>query len=217
MASLLRSEARTLARDIAQDDGSNTACTDAQVDSYLEEARQWYASIYPEDVYARAGIVIGVESETTLTTTETYRSLDFAFDFTSGDPMDKGEFVQLIAKQKDDALNAVPAGIMRTWACIRLTDTTWRIAVYPTQALGNTRQLHIYGHYEVEPLGSDSDNVLFGEHGSRVIARLAALEVARAAGRPAEFITNIASQLPERILTRRADLARMVGVQPART
>ncbi len=43
------------------------------------------------------------------------------------------------------------------------------------------------------------------------------MEIARAAGREPEFIAALAAQLPERVATRRADVARVLDSQPMRT
>jgi hypothetical protein len=217
MASMTRAEARTLARYLANDDGTNAACTDAQVNSYLEEARQWYASTFPEEFVAQAGsqLITTSSSEYTFTaSTYLFRSLDFAFNATSGQPMDKMDVVLIDQKLKLNAVTGADVGPMRSWGCRRLTDTDWALFTYPPNIVDMT--INVYGHYELEPLTSDA-SLLIGQHSSRVIARLAALEVARAAGREPEFIAAIAAQLPDRVATRRLDVARVLDSQPMRT
>lgn len=223
MASMTRAEARTLARYLANDDGTNAACTDAQVNSYLEEARQWYASTFPEEFVAQAGsqtFAAGDSEATFNTSTFLFRSLDFAFNATSGQPMDKMDMVLIDQKQKRNAYltglsdPAAEVGPMRSWGCRRVSDLEWALFIYPPNTGSTT--INIYGHYELEPLTSDA-SLLIGQHSSRVIARLAALEVARAAGREPEFIAAIAAQLPDRVATRRLDVARVLDSQPMRT
>ena len=225
MASLTRAEARTLARYLANDDGSNSACTDAQVNTYLEEARQWYASTFPEEFTAQAGsqLITSSTSEYTFTaSTYLFRSLDYAYISDTGEPMDKMDIVLIDQKQKLNAYyNAqIPpdaradAAPMRSWGCRRLTDTDWALFTYPANTSSLT--INIYGHYELEPLTADTA-LLVGQQGSRVIARLAAMEIARAAGRDPEFIAALAAQLPDRVATRRADVARVLDSQPMRT
>ena len=217
MASLTRAEARTLARYLANDDGSNSACTDAQVNTYLEEARQWYASTFPEEFVAQAGsqLITSALSETTFTaSTYLFRSLDYAYISDTGEPMDKMDVVLIDQKLKLNAVTGADAAPMRSWGCRRLTDTDWALFTYPANTSSLT--INIYGHYELEPLTSDTA-LLVGQQGSRVIARLAAMEIARAAGREPEFIAALAAQLPDRVATRRADVARVLDSQPMRT
>ena len=217
MASLTRAEARTLARYLANDDGSNSACTDAQVNTYLEEARQWYASTFPEEFTAQAGsqLITSSTSEYTFTaSTYLFRSLDYAYIVDTGEPMDKMDIVLIDQKLKLNAVTGADAAPMRSWGCRRLTDTDWALFTYPANTSSLT--INIYGHYELEPLTSDTA-LLVGQQGSRVIARLAAMEIARAAGREPEFIAALAAQLPDRVATRRADVARVLDSQPMRT
>ena len=217
MASLTRAEARTLARYLANDDGSNSACTDAQVNTYLEEARQWYASTFPEEFTAQAGsqLITSSTSEYTFTaSTYLFRSLDYAYISDTGEPMDKMDVVLIDQKLKLNAVTGADAAPMRSWGCRRLTDTDWALFTYPANTSSLT--INIYGHYELEPLTSDTA-LLVGQQGSRVIARLAAMEIARAAGREPEFIAALAAQLPDRVATRRADVARVLDSQPMRT
>ncbi len=217
MASLTRAEARTLARYLANDDGSNSACTDAQVNTYLEEARQWYASTFPEEFIAQAGsqLITSSTSEYTFTaSTYLFRSLDYAYISDTGEPMDKMDVVLIDQKLKLNAVTGADAAPMRSWGCRRLTDTDWALFTYPANTSSLT--INIYGHYELEPLTSDTA-LLVGQQGSRVIARLAAMEIARAAGREPEFIAALAAQLPDRVATRRADVARVLDSQPMRT
>lgn len=217
MASLTRAEARTLARYLANDDGSNSACTDAQVNTYLEEARQWYASTFPEEFIAQAGsqLITSSTSEYTFTaSTYLFRSLDYAYISDTGEPMDKMDIVLIDQKLKLNAVTGADAAPMRSWGCRRLTDTDWALFTYPANTSSLT--INIYGHYELEPLTSDTA-LLVGQQGSRVIARLAAMEIARAAGREPEFIAALAAQLPDRVATRRADVARVLDSQPMRT
>lgn len=217
MASLTRAEARTLARYLANDDGTNSACTDAQVNTYLEEARQWYASTFPDEFVAQAGsqsITSATSEYTFSTSTYLFRSLDFAYNATSGEPMDKMDIVLIDQKLKLNAVTGSDVGPMRSWGCRRINDTDWAVFTYPPNA--TTQMLNIYGHYELEPLTSDSA-LLVGQQSSRVIARLAALEIARACGREPEFIAALAAQLPDRVATRRADVARVLDSQPMRT
>ena len=217
MASLTRAEARTLARYLANDDGSNSACTDAQVNTYLEEARQWYASTFPEEFVAQAGsqLITSALSETTFTaSTYLFRSLDYAYISDTGEPMDKMDVVLIDQKLKLNAVTGADAAPMRSWGCRRLTDTDWALFTYPANTSSLT--INIYGHYELEPLTADTA-LLVGQQGSRVIARLAAMEIARAAGREPEFIAALAAQLPDRVATRRADVARVLDSQPMRT
>lgn len=217
MASLTRAEARTLARYLANDDGSNSACTDAQVNTYLEEARQWYASTFPEEFTAQAGsqLITSSTSECTFTaSTYLFRSLDYAYIMDTGEPMDKMDVVLIDQKLKLNAVTGADAAPMRSWGCRRLTDTDWALFTYPANTSSLT--INIYGHYELEPLTADTA-LLVGQQGSRVIARLAAMEIARAAGREPEFIAALAAQLPDRVATRRADVARVLDSQPMRT
>jgi hypothetical protein len=217
MASLTRAEARTLARYLANDDGTNSACTDAQVNTYLEEARQWYASTFPDEFVAQAGSqsITSLTSEYTFTTsTYLFRSLDYAFNASSGEPMDKMDIVLIDQKLKLNAVTGSDVGPMRSWGCRRINDTDWAVFTYPPNA--TTQTLNIFGHYELEPLTSDAA-LLVGQQSSRVIARLAALEIARACGREPEFIAALAAQLPDRVATRRADVARVLDSQPMRT
>lgn len=217
MASLTRAEARTLARYLANDDGSNSACTDAQVNTYLEEARQWYASTFPEEFTAQAGsqLITSSTSEYTFTaSTYLFRSLDYAYISDTGEPMDKMDIVLIDQKLKLNAVTGADAAPMRSWGCRRLTDTDWALFTYPANTSSLT--INIYGHYELEPLTADTA-LLVGQQGSRVIARLAAMEIARAAGREPEFIAALAAQLPDRVATRRADVARVLDSQPMRT
>lgn len=217
MASLTRAEARTLARYLANDDGSNSACTDAQVNTYLEEARQWYASTFPEEFTAQAGsqLITSSTSEYTFTAAPyLFRSLDYAYISDTGEPMDKMDIVLIDQKLKLNAVTGADAAPMRSWGCRRLTDTDWALFTYPANTSSLT--INIYGHYELEPLTSDTA-LLVGQQGSRVIARLAAMEIARAAGREPEFIAALAAQLPDRVATRRADVARVLDSQPMRT
>ena len=219
MASLTRAEARTLARYLANDDGSNSACTDAQVNTYLEEARQWYASTFPEEFTAQAGsqVITSVTSEYTFTaSTYLFRSLDYAFIAETGEPMDKMDIVLIDQKQKLNAVTGADAAPMRSWGCRRLGDTDWALFTYPANSVATPLTINIFGHYELEPLTSDTA-LLVGQQGSRVIARLAAMEIARAAGREPEFIAALAAQLPDRVATRRADVARVLDSQPMMT
>jgi hypothetical protein len=217
MASLTRAEARTLARYLANDDGTNSACTDAQVNTYLEEARQWYASTFPDEFVAQAGsqsITSATSEYTFSTSTYLFRSLDYAFNASSGEPMDKMDIVLIDQKLKLNAVTGSDVGPMRSWGCRRINDTDWAVFTYPPNA--TTQTLNIFGHYELEPLTSDAA-LLVGQQSSRVIARLAALEIARACGREPEFIAALAAQLPDRVATRRADVARVLDSQPMRT
>ena len=219
MASLTRAEARTLARYLANDDGSNSACTDAQVNTYLEEARQWYASTFPEEFVAQAGsqLITSALSETTFTaSTYLFRSLDYAYISDTGEPMDKMDVVLIDQKLKLNAVTGADAAPMRSWGCRRLTDTDWALFTYPVNSVTTPLTINIFGHYELDPLTSDTA-LLVGQQGSRVIARLAAMEIARAAGREPEFIAALAAQLPDRVATRRADVARVLDSQPMRT
>lgn len=220
MASLTRAEARTLVRYLVGDDGTNAACTDAQVNSYLEEARQWYAASFPEEFVAQAGsqAITSLLSETTFSTSGSYvfRSLDFAFDATTGAAMDKMDIVLIDQKLKRNAVTGEDSAPMRSWGCRRINDTDWALFTYPANSVAAPQTINIYGHYELEPLTSDAA-VLLGQHSSRVVARLAALEVARAAGRDPDFIASIAAQLPERVATRRQDVKLVLDAQPMRT
>ena len=209
MASLTRAEARTLVRYLVGDDGTNAACTDAQINSYLEEARQWYVATFPETFVDYAGnkAITSLLSETTFTTTGyVFRSLDFAFNTTTGKAMDKVDSILLEQKLKRNAITGEDSGPMTSWGCRRVNDETWTLITYPTNT--TTQGIAIYGHYELEPLTGDNA-LLFGE--------LAALEVARACGRDAAFIAALAAQLPERVATQRQDVKRMLDSQPMRT
>lgn len=218
MASLTRSEARTLARYIAQDDGSSPAVSDTEANALLEEARQWYGSTFPEDVVAQAG-AIGppIADEMTLTTSEVFRDVSFAYNSSTGMPLDKSQYPLLIQRQQADKSALVAYGDATTFAIYRVDDLNWKVATYPRMDPTNTQTINLYGHQELTPMAADANSVRFGNHGSRVIARLAALEMARAAGRPDDFLADIAAQLPERVATRRADVARLLGSQPMRT
>lgn len=219
MASLIRSEARTLARYIAQDEGTNPAVSDTEVNTYLEEARQWYGSTFPEDVVAQAtafGAPIADE-QTITTSTAVFRTIDFAYNASTGKPLDKMEYPLLIQKQQADKLALVGYGDATSFAVYRVNDTDWKVATHPRMDPANTENINLFGHAELEPMTLDANPVRFGNHGSRVIARLAALEMARAAGRPDDFLADIASQLPERVVTRRQDIARLLGPKPMRT
>lgn len=219
MASLIRSEARTLARYIAQDEGTNPAVSDTEVNTYLEEARQWYGSTFPEDVMLQAGVITFTlaSPEATLTTsTAVFRDLSYAYNATTGEPMEKTDNVLLSEKLMLNAVTAQDTGNAKVWGCMRVNDTDWTVFTYP-QLTVPSNNVVIWGHAELEPMTLDANPVRFGNHGSRVIARLAALEMARAAGRPDDFLADIASQLPERVVTRRQDIARLLGPKPMRT
>lgn len=219
MASLTRSDARTLARYIAQDDGTNPAVSDAEVNTYLEEARQWYGSTFPDDVVAQAGSLgAPLTDEMTLSTSSAvFRTIDFAYNATTGAALEKSEYPLLYANNTAQYLADSTYGDPTSFAVYRLSDTTWKVAFYPKQDPANGVQVTLFGHSELEPMSADGDALRFGNHGSRVIARLAALEMARAAGRPDDFLADIAAQLPERVATRRQDIARLLGPKPMRT
>lgn len=227
MASLTQTTAVALARLIAQDThATDPGLSTAKVESLLEEARQWYASTFQDDTFALAY----TDSETGITgsltidtmrggapaecTKATYRSLDTLM-LVSGTGLTKASILDrvdwsLLTQRIQKAGAPSGTSIATSWACRRLTDTTWNVIVFPNN--DTARKVRIYGHYEVPAMGAGAA-VLFGNHGSRVIARLAAIEVARLNGQPDDFIASIASQLPERVLTRRKDLQRLLGVQ----
>ena len=100
--------------------------------------------------------------------------------------------------------------------CSSDLDTDWALFTYPANSVASPQTINIYGHYELEPLTSDTA-VLLGQHSSRVVARLAALEVARACGRSPDFIAALAAQLPDRVATRRQDVKLVLDAQPVRT
>lgn len=216
-ASLTLATARDLARLIAQDTATTApGVSDTKANSLIEEARQWYASTFPDDTIALAynESSAGVTTSLSLTTTNTFRSLDTCFSTDSGLLYDKVDWHLLTQKSQYDTLNSVAPSTITSWGCIRTGDNTWSVIFYPSGA--SATHIRIYGHYEVPVLTGDSDLVLFGNHGSRVIARLAAIEMARLCGRPPEFIASIAANLPDRVLTRRDDLARMLATRAMR-
>jgi len=219
-ASLTLANARDLARLIAQDTATTApGVSDAKVNSLIEEARQWYASTFPEDMLAVAynETSSAVTTSLALTTTNTFRSLDTCFCTDTGTLYDKVDYYLLVQKSQKDTQASVPASDIASWGCVRdpVTDNKWNLIFYPTAAVA--RKIRIYGHYEVVPLTGDSDVLLFGHHGSRVIARLAAIEVARLCGRPTDFLASIAANLPDRVMTRRDDLKRMLANHAMRT
>jgi len=219
-ASLTLANARDLARLIAQDTATTApGVSDAKVNSLIEEARQWYASTFPEDMLALAynESSSAVTTSLALTTTNTFRSLDTCFCTDTGTLYDKVDYYLLVQKSQKDTQASVPASDIASWGCVRdpVTDNKWNLIFYPTAAVA--RKIRIYGHYEVVPLTGDSDVLLFGHHGSRVIARLAAIEVARLCGRPTDFLASIAANLPDRVMTRRDDLKRMLANHAMRT
>ena len=120
--------------------------------------------------------------------TNTFRSLDTCFSTDTGQLYDKVDWHLLTQKSQYDTQNAVAASTITSWGCIRTGDNAWSVIFYPSGAVAT--KIRIYGHYEVPVLTGDSDLVLFGNHGSRVIARLAALEMARLCGRPADFLAR---------------------------
>ena len=219
-ASLTLANARDLARLIAQDTATTApGVSDAKVNSLIEEARQWYASTFPEDMLALAynESSSAVTTSLALTTTNTFRSLDTCFCTDTGTLYDKVDYYLLVQKSQKDTQASVPASDIASWGCVRdpVIDNKWNLIFYPTAAVA--RKIRIYGHYEVVPLTGDSDVLLFGHHGSRVIARLAAIEVARLCGRPTDFLASIAANLPDRVMTRRDDLKRMLANHAMRT
>ena len=218
-ASLTLATARDLARLIAQDTATtDPGVSDTKANSLIEEARQWYASTFPDDTIALAyneASAAVTSAISPLTTTNTFRSLDTCFSTDTGQLYDKVDWHLLKQKAQYDSVNSVPASTITSWGCIRTGDNSWDVLFYPTGS--SSTHVRIYGHYEVPVLTADADPVLFGNHGSRVIARLAALEMARICGRPADFIASIAANLPERVITRRDDLARLLATQAMRT
>lgn len=217
-SSLTLATARDLARLIAQDTATtDPGVSDTKANSLIEEARQWYASTFPDDTIALAynEASAGVTTSLSLTTTNTFRSLDTCFSTDTGLLYDKVDWHLLTQKSQYDTQNSVAPSTITSWGCIRTGDNTWNVIFYPSGA--SATKIRIYGHYEVPVLTADGDAVLFGNHGSRVIARLAALEMARICGRPADFLASIAANLPERVITRRDDLARLLATQAMRT
>lgn len=219
-ASLTLATARDLARLIAQDTATtDPGVSDAKVNALIEEARQWYASTFPEDTLALAynEASAGVTASLNITTTYTFRSLDTCFCTDTGTLYDKVDYYLLSQKAQKDTLASLAATDIASWGCKRddAIDNRWNLVFYPEAAVA--RKIRIYGHYEVVPLTGDSDVLLFGHHGSRVIARLAAIEVARLCGRPTDFIASIAANLPDRVMTRRDDLKRMLAHHAMRT
>lgn len=217
-SSLTLATARDLARLIAQDTATtDPGVSDTKVNSLIEEARQWYASTFPDDTIAlaRNEASPGVTTSLSLTTTNTFRSLDTCFSTDTGLLYDKVDWHLLTQKSQYDTQNSVAPSTITSWGCIRTGDNAWSVIFYPSGAVAT--KIRIYGHYEVPVLAADIDPVLFGNHGSRVIARLAALEMARICGRQPEFLASIAANLPERVITRRDDLARLLATQAMRT
>ena len=219
-ASLTLANARDLARLIAQDTATTApGVSDTKANSFIEEARQWYASMFPDDTLGLAynESSAGVTTSLALTTSSTFRSLDTCFCTDTGTLYDKVDYYLLAQKSQKDTQTSVPASDIASWGCVRdpVVDNKWNLIFYPTAAVA--RKIRIYGHYEVAVLTGDSDVLLFGHHGSRVIARLAAVEIARLCGRPTDFIASIAANLPERVLTRRDDLKRMLANHAMRT
>ena len=219
-ASLTLANARDLARLIAQDTATtDPGVSDTKANALIEEARQWYASTFPEDTIALAYNESSAAVTASLAFTPGYamRSLDTCFSTDTGVMYDKVDYYLLSQKSQKDTQESVAASDITSWGCIRDTtvDNKWNLIFYPTAAVA--RKIRIYGHYEVTALTGDSDVLLFGHHGSRVIARLAALEMARLCGRPTDFLASIAANLPERVLTRRDDLKRMLAHHAMRT
>lgn len=218
MASLTRAQARDLARLLAQDTATTApGVSDTKANALLEEQRQWYASLFPEDTLSLAydESSPGVTTSLSLTTTDTFRTLDVCVGMYGGKLLERVDYHLLAQRSQYDTLNGVAATLATSWGAIRTGDTAWSVLLWPSDNVA--KKIRLYGHHEVAPLSADGDLVLFGNHGSRVIARLAAIELARACGRPSEFIAAIAAQLPERVMTRRADLARMLSPQAMRT
>lgn len=220
-SSLTRAQARDLARLIAQDTNStDPGVADAKANVLLEEQRQWYASLFPEDTLSLAydESSAGVTTSLSLTTTDTFRTLDVCLLNAYGTLLERVDYYLLAQRSQYDTLNGVAASQPRSWGAIRTGDNAWTVLLWPSAI--TARKLRIYGHHEVAPMTADSGAggvVLFGNHGSRVIARLTALEIARACGRPPEFLASIAANLPERVVTRRDDLKRLLEPQAMRT
>lgn len=215
MASLTLSQARSLTRIIAQDTSStNPANSDSQVNECIELERQWYATEFPDEMVLVAGTVASLTSTGTLTTTQTFRSIDFAYHGTTGIALDREDYVRLSHKQFSDSVVGVSASVSTAFGAIRATgaDNSWSVNVYPVSAVAFTATF--WGHYEVVPLTGDSDSLLFGQNGSRTICILAALRLANNAGRSDSFKAGIAGMLPERIASRRADVARLLKPKP---
>lgn len=206
MASLTRATARDLARLIAQDtNATNPACTDSNVNDFIEEARQWYGSTFPDEMQGSAGTV-SLTAGGTLTTTATFRSIEYAINSNTGLALPKQDYWLLFQRALADGVNLVAATTPAAWGAIRNAggDNSWSVQVYPVSSSSIT--MNFYGHFEPALLTGDSDSVQFGQEGSRAIARLAALEVARAAGRPDRFLQSIAAGLPEKVQARRRDV-----------
>lgn len=213
--SLTRSEARALARLRIRDTSTvNPGISDANLNLLIEEARQFYASLFPEQFVRNLGTFASTASQIAFQATiaagnvewreitsvylvgsatpTTYRPMRFA-----------NALEEILEAQRLDPAEDEPRDVlvMRSNGSDTVLDVfTWPIpdAIYSFQ---------IWGRYEPALLTADGDALLFGFHGSRVVARIAALTAARVIGRPEDFVRGIEAELPDRVATRlREDL-----------
>lgn len=215
--SLTRSEARALGRLRVRDTSTvNPGISDANWNLLIEQARQFYAALHPEQFTRNLGTFPCTQSAISFQATISagnveWRAITSAFlQDDSGTPtlytpLRFSESLEDILKlQADDNTEATPDRLLILRS--NGSDTVLDIYLYPIPDL--TYDIQLWGYFEPALLTGDSDPLLFGFHGSRTVAMIAALTAARILGRPEDFVRGIAEELPDRVATRAIEDAR---------
>ena len=209
--SLLRSEALTLIRAKVRDSSAtNPGLADATYNLLIEEARQFYASVFPEQAHKRLGFTTTISGGNLVSITITTgniepRNINMTVLETAAGPYRPltpiMDLATILKKQDEDQVLAEPRESYAERSA--LSDTIFNVYLYPVP--DNVYTISVFGTFEPALLTGNSDPLLFGFHGSRVIANLAAIEACNMLGRPVEFTQALMAKLPEKLQTRMAE------------
>lgn len=215
-ASLSRTEARALCRLRFRDTSTvNPGITDANLNLLIEEARQFYSALYPDQIARELGTYNTIAHASSLQITVSNdnvlpREITSAYLVDAAPTPDlftplrfADSLESMLAKQVDDNIEAAPKEVIALRALG--SDAVFDIYFYPIPDA--VYQISLWGSFEPTLMTADTDKLLFGFHGSRTIVKIAAATAAAIIGRPPEFVQGILAELPDRVATRmREDL-----------
>lgn len=209
--SLIRSEARTLARLRIRDTSTvNPGISDASLNLLIEDARQFYAAMYPEQMTRSLGDFNTVDGTNPMQVTITAGSVmpreissvyytELSVTPNTHKPL---RFAPTLEDLRAELFSLTGRDQPKSVFAVRSSGSDNVFDLYMSPTPDDAYTLNVWGRFEPPLLTGDSDKLLFGFHGSRVIARIAALSAARVIGLPEDFVRGIEAELPDRVATR---------------
>jgi hypothetical protein len=200
VASLTVANMRALGQSLVRD---TTALATSDWLLYLNDAMHAYAALFPDDPAlsgALASLSLVLNDSTKDLSVDLRRSVTFAKLTGYGtnlEMIDVGDVLR--HRSAAGVTTGAPVEFGLRAKSVGATDRQLTIEFFPTADASYT--LDVYGTVEPTALTGDSDLTPFGHNESRVIARMACIDAARALGRHHEpgFIESLAAALPDRV------------------